>query len=185
MYKNLQYDSTGTILSLADSYYKSSVRYGLDNSSNPDPNNGGLIIISGSPQFKLPLLTSNPGLGIMQPYVDDPAGDFTLLNDEITFNFNGYIRISIEYAVLSSNVNEDKVFQILPVGATILNSINMVTAAGSNSLTIGGLLPQAYSEASSNQCVVSIGDSIELAVLLNNVGNDSITLNTNVSIQRL
>jgi len=51
---------------------QSSARINVDPTSNQDPTTNGLLLPAGTTEFRMPITIVDQGLGIANPYVDDP-----------------------------------------------------------------------------------------------------------------
>lgn len=169
----------------------SSVRAIINNQSNPDPESYGLLIPAGSLQFAMPLTIDFPGVGIMKPYLNDINGDYTVNASSITINNPGKYRVSTEVAVLGTIAN-DKVAQVFQPGSIVLQAPNICSSATSSTNYLTVSFPtynKAYIMSSSNLFILTsdmLPFTLELALLLNNaLDNNAVTLNSNLSIQKI
>lgn len=176
-----------------ENLYKACIRCSVDTTSNPDPETFGLLVPAQfANQFVVPLTsTPNPDLGIMSPFLDDPYNVYDLINgNTIRINVVGVYRVSFEFSSLDS-VSASKIVQIIPPSSIILQTPNIGSAIANSFNHINIVFPsydKAYVLSSTNIMNVTsdmLPVSLQLVCVLNNFSNVSITLNTNLSIQKI
>ena len=167
----------------------SSLRANVNPVSNPDPFTNGLIIPMGTGQFDLPLTVAPIGLGIADPYIYDPEGDFTVGVDSITINTTGYYSISADIVILGS---VDKInpcmFQILLQGQSIFTAPPACFDVSQASSDIVTMIPynKGWSLSGTANATLQAGQILTCRMLLNNPTDDNvIEIVSAVSIARI
>jgi len=168
---------------------QSSARISVDPTSNQDPTTNGLLLPAGTTEFTMPITIVDQGLGIANPYVDDPNGDYTIGSDNLEINNALDCRVSIMIeAVGKVAKTAPLVAQVLLQGETIFTSPPLCSAATMAGLDVGPFGPyaKAWFLSGTANAKLSVGDTLIVRILPNNPTDDNaITLTSNISICRI
>lgn len=118
--------------------------------------------------FNVPWSAAPVGLGLAEPFEEDPLNYFTMIGNVLTFNQTGKYQISTGMAVLSTENLE-------PVGAQILYNGQSIFAAApgcgsfSNAIPLTGtpvfpIYPNAYSLGCDTTCNITAGDTVSIVL---------------------
>jgi hypothetical protein len=149
---------------------KSCCRYNIDPSSNPGPASGlafdSTATVPGP--FNVPWTDTFPGLGLATPFVSDPANRWTLAGDHVVFNTAGEYQITTGMAILTNQVLEPVVAQILyntdPVFFSAPGCGSFSPGVDVSSTPIGAVYSRAYSVACDTSVSVSAGDTVAIVL---------------------
>lgn len=168
---------------------QSSARINVDPTSNQDPTTNGLLLPAGTTEFTMPITVVDQGLGIGNPYVDDPNGDYTIGSDNLEINNALDCRVSIMIAAVGSVAKTAPlVVQVLLQGETIFTSPPLCSAATMAGLDVGPFGPytKAWFLSGTANAKIAAGDILIVRILPNNPTDDNvITLTSNISICRI
>lgn len=167
----------------------SSLRAGVDSSSNPDPLTNGLLIPTGSSEFQMPLtVTYDSGLGIASPYIDDVPVDYIVNSNYITINNAGNFEASFEIVFIGTvNPTIPIITEILRNGEAIFTSPPICVDCKMNGCDISvGPFSKAWTMSASSNCILSVGDELALVIQPNNSAADIVLeLSSNFSLHRI
>lgn len=168
---------------------QSSARINVDPTSNQDPTTNGLLLPAGTAEFTMPITVVDRSLGIGNPYVDDPNGDYTIGSDTLEINNALDCRVSIMIAAVGSVTKTAPIVaQVLLQGETIFMSPPLCSAATMAGADIGPFGPytKGWFLSGTANAKLSAGDILIVRVLPNNPTDDNvITLISNISICRI
>lgn len=166
-----------------------SFRACVDPTSNPDPTTNGLVVPTGAPEFQLPLLITDPGLGIAKPYIDDSNADYSIEADYFVINNAGRFCVAFTLIILGY------IDQTLPIIAQILRRGQTINTAppitgdftmALNDVTAYPPFARAWVLNGSANCDLDPGEELILAILPNNSSKDIvIQLPSNISVTRI
>lgn len=166
---------------------ESSFRVSVDPSAAPDPITNGLIVTAGSLEFNMPLLSSNPGLGIAEPYINDPDNDFTINSNYVTINNTGNFDISFQViAVGVSALASPMIVQVLRNGDAIFTTPSICSDCKFTSCAISvGPYTDGWICSGAGNALLTTGDEIALVIQPNNAADDIvIQLVSNISMHK-
>lgn len=167
----------------------SSLRAGVDSSSNPDPLTNGLLIPTGSSEFQMPLtIIYDSGLGIASPYINDTQSDYTVNSNYITINNDGNFDASFEIVFIGTvNPTIPIITEILRNGEAIFTSPPICVDCKMNGCDITvGPFSKAWTMSAASNCILLAGDEIALVIQPNNSAADIILeLSSNLSLHRV
>ena len=168
---------------------QSSTRINIDPSSNPDPLTNGLLIPAGTGEFSMPLTVADQSLGIANPYIDDPNGDYTINSDSVLFNNDGNFFFALSVGAIGSvSKTSPFVAQVLLQGQTIFTAPPICAAALQAEANIGPFGPydKVWFLCDTGAAQISAGDELVVRILPNNPTDDNvIQLTGNLSICRI
>lgn len=167
----------------------SSLRAGVDPSASPGIL-GGLVIPQGSPQFNMPLIIADQGLGIANPYLQNDNNDFTVNADTITINHSGKYSISFIVSIFG-NIQKVSVsaVQVLLNGQSIFGAPPLCSDGSLEGIVVTSIpAPFNYAwfyESSANGNIPA-GSEIALCILPQNpLETNEIALTSSISITRI
>lgn len=167
----------------------SSLRAGVDPTSNPDPITMGLLLPSGSAEQNLPLTITPYGINIADPYIQDSNGDYTVNSNSITVNNEGDYNISFEILVLGTADQVDPmVCQVLLQGQTIYNAPPSIADFALAAAPIPALSSwtKGWQLTASANSHITAGEELVLRFLPNNPSGDiCIQIISNISMHRI
>lgn len=171
-------------------------RIGVDPSSNPDSNTGGLLVKYNETQpsptlFNMPITAvPNGSLSIADNFSDDIEGKLTINPTSITCNSTGKYLVTVSISALFFNFNPGNllVCQILKTGNEVFSSPPAVNASSSiidtSQTPIGGLYPG--SSFCSGSSIVSLLEGQEISLVLWLLYDQmSISLTSGFTIEKL
>lgn len=124
-----------------------SMRLNIDPQNEVGPE-GGLLVVSTNTtpptqQYELPWTSAPQGLGIADPYINDPTGVYSFTDNasQVTINQSGYFRVSVQLNCLSSEDDNYFLAQVFDnsIGLPILDATPLLTASAPIESDIAGL----------------------------------------------
>lgn len=185
-----------SITSTDSGIFKSSLRCGVDSSSNVDPETNGLIINCVATQtgsYRVPLTITPIGLDPADNYDNDPGNDYTINSDLITFNKSGTFRVSANGAYLSDS-SKTIMFQLLSPAFSIFAGppciVNVSTLENLSSfpnIPLGFSRPFAGTFSATQNIKVNAGQQLAWLVESTGIIGDTfvLELTSAISIERI